>query len=212
LRVNLKWQRLDQGGADDIREWVSETRAKGRSVAFVAIDTFAYVRQPGDPRKAYESDVAAMAAVKDLAAELNIAIIVVHHLRKQGSDDPMDVISGTLGLTGTADTIIVIGSGPSGVVFHVKGRDVEESDLAVEFNKTNCKWTILGDAEVVRQTETKAKIQAALRDVFPSTMTPKEVTEVTGLTENTIRVTLRRMVEKQEIRSPERGRYVFSGS
>jgi hypothetical protein len=33
-----EWRRVDQGGLDDIRDWVDSTRAAGRKVAFIAID------------------------------------------------------------------------------------------------------------------------------------------------------------------------------
>jgi hypothetical protein len=211
LRINLEWRRLDQGGADDIREWVSETRAKGRNVAFVGIDVFQMVRQPGDSKKPYESDYASMSAISALARVLKIAIIVVHHVRKAPSEDPMDLVSGTMGLAGAADTLLVIGRGASGGnVLHVRGRDVEEAELAIEFNKNTCKWTILGKASEVAQNDTRGKILAALRDCAPEAKTPSELTKLTGLKENTLSVSLMRMAKANEIRRPERGKYALA--
>jgi len=210
LRVNLEWRRFDQGGADDIREWVTETRAAGRTVAFVAIDVFQLVRQPGDAKKPYEGDYAAMSAIANLARDLKISIIVVHHVRKAPSEDPLDLISGTMGLVGAADTVLVIGKGLSGTnVLHVRGRDVEEAELAVEFNKNTCRWTILGDAATVTQNDTRAKILAVLRDCAPEAKTPQELTKLTGLKENTLSVSLMRMLKDREIHRPERGKYAF---
>jgi hypothetical protein len=50
------------------------------------------------------------------------------------------------------------------VTLHARGRDIEEAELAVEFNKTTCKWTILGDASQVRRSDELGKIVAALKD------------------------------------------------
>jgi hypothetical protein len=209
LRIQPQWRRLDQGGGDDIREWVNETRAAGRTVAFVAVDTLAYVKKPGDPKKPYEGDVASMRMFKDLATELGIAIIIAHHLRKQGSDDVGDLVSGTLGLSGTADTLLIIDARSSGTVLCVRGRDVEENEFSVEFNKSTCKWTILGKAEDVARTEIQDKILGALRERNGGPMTPLEITEITGLKKNTAGVTLVRMAKAQQIHSPARGQYAL---
>jgi hypothetical protein len=63
---------------------------------------------------------------------------------------------------------------------------------------------------VVAQSETKSKILEVLRDA-DGPMTPKEVTEVTKLRENTVRVTLARMAKGNEIRLFSRGQYARLG-
>jgi hypothetical protein len=84
-----------------------------------------------------------------LAAEHAIAIVVVHHLRKAEADDPFDIVSGTLGLTGAVDTIMLLWREGSGVLLAVRGRDDEKTTKAVVFNRETCTWTTIGDAEVV---------------------------------------------------------------
>ena len=37
-----------------------------------------------------------------------VAVLLVHHLRKADSDDAFDTVSGTLGLTGSVDSVIVL--------------------------------------------------------------------------------------------------------
>lgn len=37
-----------------------------------------------------------------------VAIVLVHHVRKMDADDPLDTVSGTTGLTGAADTVLVL--------------------------------------------------------------------------------------------------------
>jgi hypothetical protein len=60
------------------------------------------------------------------------------------ADDPFDTVSGTLGLTGAADTILIMKRQAGAVHLHVRGRDVEESETALQFNKSSCRWTMLG--------------------------------------------------------------------
>jgi hypothetical protein len=47
LTLTNKWRRVDQGGLNDIREWVEETRAAGRKVAFIAVDVRSRLRLQG---------------------------------------------------------------------------------------------------------------------------------------------------------------------
>ena len=112
LTLTTKWRRIDQGGLDDMREWVEDTRAAGRKVAFIAIDVLGMVRPLNRGRNgqqsAYDRDYEAIAGLRELAADLDVAIIVTHHTRKAEAEDLIDKVSGTFGLSGAADTIIVI--------------------------------------------------------------------------------------------------------
>jgi hypothetical protein len=47
------------------------------------------------------------------------------------------------------------------VTLYARGRDIEEAELAVRFNRNTCKWTILGQAaEVHRSDERSGAIEA----------------------------------------------------
>ena len=46
-----------------------------------------------------------MQGLKTIADEYGIAVVAIHHLRKMDADDPLDQISGTTGLAGSADTV-----------------------------------------------------------------------------------------------------------
>lgn len=49
---------------------------------------------------AYEADYHAMTGVKRLADAYSVAVVLVHHVRKMGSDDFLNEVSGTNGLAG----------------------------------------------------------------------------------------------------------------
>jgi hypothetical protein len=166
MRVETIWERVDQGGLDRIRKWVMGVRAAGGSVACIAIDVLKMVRPAGQDRKAaYDRDYEALVGLRELSKELGIAIIVAHHTRKAAADDLIDMVSGTLGLTGAADTIIVIERQPSGgFVFDVRGRDVEAVQLAAQFGKDTCRWTIVGDAGSVRRSAEREAVLSVFRE------------------------------------------------
>ena len=93
-----------------------------------------------------------------------------------------------------------------GHTLYVRGRDIEECEHGVDFDKVACKWTILGDAAEVRWTDTKTKII----DVLAKAEAPlgqKEISTITGVAQNTVDSTLHRMGENGEVVATSRGWY-----
>jgi hypothetical protein len=116
-------------------------------------------------------------------------------------------VSGTLGGPGAADTILILDKTPQGTTLHVRGRDVEEADLALLFNRQSCRWSLLGDASDVRLSETRREIVDALRDCKDRSMTPKEIALATGLTKNVVDQRLPGMTEDGQVVRLTRGAY-----
>ena len=80
-----------------------------------------------------------------------------------------------------ADTLLVLSRTNQGPTLHVRGRDVEETDFAMRFNKETCKWSLVGNAETVHLSETRKKILDALLASKVGRMTPHEIAAATGL-------------------------------
>ena len=57
---------------------------------------------------AYASDYGDISLIKDFADRHSLAVIVVHHIRKQNDSDVFNKVSGTTGLTGSADATFVL--------------------------------------------------------------------------------------------------------
>jgi len=66
---------------------------------FIAIDTLQRVRDATGEANAYANDYREVNVLKSLTDKHRIAILLIHHLRKQADDDPLNMISGTTGLT-----------------------------------------------------------------------------------------------------------------
>jgi RecA-family ATPase len=204
------WDRVDQDGLQLIRDWVGTTRAKGDTVALIAIDVLKMVRPPGrDRQSAYDKDYESLQGLRSLASELGIAIIVAHHQRKAGADDLGDTVSGTQGLTGAADCCIVLERQASGgFVLDVRGRDVEAQQLAASFDRETCRWNVGGDASEARRSEAWRAIREALKEGAPEGMTPQEISADTGIKSGTVRSALLRMARDGEI-TKVKGKYVL---
>jgi hypothetical protein len=151
--------------------------------------------------------------VKDLRAIANqygVAIVLVHHLRKQEADDAFDTVSGTLGLTGAPDTILVLKREAKGTyTLHGRGRDLVEFEKAMVFNKDACTWTIIGDAHEIKLTNERAAIIEALVEAGEA-VGPAEIATVTGMKAANIRKILPKLLKDGAIKKEGFGKYTLA--
>src|SRR5207253_7377003 len=100
LHVATEWKRLDEGGLEDLDAWLTDHPA----ARLVVVDTLKRVRpQERKLGRIYDSDYDALSPLGELGRKHGVSIVVVHHTRKMEGEDPFDLISGSLGLTGAAD-------------------------------------------------------------------------------------------------------------
>jgi hypothetical protein len=206
FKIATEWPRADQGGLDDIEQWLRAATTP----RLVTIDTLAQFRKLSNGRgQVYADDYAAIAGLQKLAQKYDIAIIIVHHDRKAEADDVFDTISGSLGLSAAADTLLIMKRQSGAVTLHVRGRDVEETELALQFSKETCRWTILGSATDVHRSAERKRVLDVLRDAN-TPLQPKDIQFMAELrTRNATDVLLGKMVRDGEIVRAERGRYAL---
>ena len=206
LTITTEWRRLHEGGLDDIREWHAQTKEAGRRPIMVVIDVLAKVRKPAGNKHLYDADYEAIGVLAHLAHELGVAIVAIHHTRKMAADDLMEMVSGSFGTTGAADTVLILANKAGGVVLDIRGRDVESAEKAVEFDKDTCRWRILGDSAEIHVSEQRSKIIAALKEVGEP-MTITALVEATWMKRNPLEALLGKMVRDQTIRRIRTGLY-----
>ena len=208
LSFNLEWPRLDvsSGGLLRLNAWVRAHPA----CRLIIIDTLARVKPTADRNsQVYDADTHALAGLQNLAGQNGLAIIIVHHTRKADADNPLDAVSGTLALTGVADTTLILkraSTRAKGELF-VTGRDVNEQNLALSWGEEHPTWTILGDAEEYAISEQHQQVLQLL-DEAEGPMTPSGIAEVLELKSNVVHKLLSRMMHKGEIKKIDRGKYV----
>jgi hypothetical protein len=106
--------------------------------------------------------------------------VVIHHVRKrQDYDDHLDAVSSATGFAGAADTILILANVPQGPTLYGKGRDIEEIETALRFDRARGLWTALGDATEVRRTDEREAILDALRESCDP-LSPTAITTLTG--------------------------------
>ena len=116
----------------------------------VVIDTLQRVRSAGSDSNLYANDYQDIGLLKKLADKRHIAILLIHHLRKLHDDDPMNMISGSTGLSGAADSAFVLQkhSRLANVAsLHCTGRDIPDRTLKLEFGEEDHVWKLLEDSK-----------------------------------------------------------------
>lgn len=135
---------LAGGLCEQIRNFVSEHP----DTVLVAIDTFQIIRA-NTTDTSYANDYDDVRQMKQLADELNISILLVYHLRKQGDGDPLNKISGTTGISGAMDAIFVLDKSKRNAdmaTLVCTGRDIEYREIEMKLSKENCVWTLVSDS------------------------------------------------------------------
>jgi hypothetical protein len=203
LTIITEWRRTDGGCIEGIEDWCRSVEKP----TVVVVDTLAKVRPLVEVKNSYAADYRALTGLQELAGRHpGLGVVVNHHDRKMSADDVFDTVSGTLGLTGAADTILIITRKAGQVTLHVDGRDVEKTELALQFDKATCRWTILGAASEVHRSAERGRILAALEGT-PEGLSPSETADITGLTHANARQLLVRMAKDSEIQRVGYGRY-----
>lgn len=176
LLVTTEWRRLDDGGIDHLREWCEEHPDR----RLVVIDTLTRVK-PQRPRTVdpYDHEHAVMSDLTTLAGEYGIAVVVVHHTRKALADDWLDTLSGTTGLTGGADAVsVLVGErGSADAVLKLTGRDIEDAEYALGFDREQLRWHLLGSPTAFRLGPTQSAIVRVVQDANGPLM-PNEILDI----------------------------------
>jgi hypothetical protein len=197
LHLTNAWPKTGNGGLDLLDEWCNahpDTR-------LVIVDTLARVRPIRSGRgDLYAEDYKIGQDLKALADSHGVAVLVVHHLRKMDSDDPLELLSGTLGLPGAADSVLVMKRerGRDDATLFVTGRDVEERELAVEWDEALWQWVHRGSAEEYRRSEARKDILELL-EKEDEPLSPREIAEAVGKKDTAVRQLLRSMVQDGEV-------------
>jgi len=73
----------------------------------IVIDTLQKIRTASKDN-AYANDYGDISLLKDFADRHSLSVVVVHHIRKKNDSDVFNKVSGTTGLTGSADATFVL--------------------------------------------------------------------------------------------------------
>lgn len=131
---------------DEVLHLIDAFLLHNSDTTLVVVDTLGKVMPPVLPSETtYQRDYRIGGKLKEIAdSRPGLAVVVNHHDRKADSNDFVERVSGSNGLAGSADTILVVSRQRviSDGTISVVGRDVHEGEYAVIFD--NGFWTLDG--------------------------------------------------------------------
>ncbi|MCC6888919.1 MAG: AAA family ATPase [Hyphomicrobiales bacterium] len=202
LALATEWRRTNEGGLDDIRGWCLATE----NPVAVVVDTLERFRARRAAKAAYQLCYDAVAELQRIAIEHQIAIIIVHHERKTSADDPFYSIAGTLALSGAADTLLLLKHEARGDVLYVRGRDVDDSETRMLFDRDRCRWLLCGPPEEAGRSKERDAVLALLTQAS-APLDVERIAKALGLKRSVLHTLLSRMVADSAIVRTAPGRY-----
>jgi hypothetical protein len=200
-----EFQRMHQGGLEALDAEIT----KRPDTRLVVIDTLAMFKPPTiKGGNLYEQDYEVGSSIKKIADRDEIGIIANHHLRKGESEDRFDDVSGTFGVTGAADGIMLLirTGGQADAELRIRGRDVESAGYALKFDPQNLFWSIIGKAEEIQGTERKQRLLDTIRK-SENPITRNEIITKSGLKPDYVKKILFTLCKEGLIKKLDRGLY-----
>jgi hypothetical protein len=185
----------------------------------VILDTLGKVMPPAGNGSQYGHDYTVLSALKATAdAVPGSSLVIVHHTRKMDGGDFLDAVSGTQGIAGAADTVLVLKRErhDNRATLQVTSRDAAEGEYSLTLTDTGA-WELDGDdLKAASQAALTAKATLGLGDRmvdvieavgrYPDGITPRDLKTLLPDISN-VDEYLRRAFEANRIQKLARGLY-----
>ncbi|NCB52796.1 MAG: AAA family ATPase [Clostridia bacterium] len=155
LRFAVMCGQIGSGLKEQIEDYLNQYP----ETKLIVIDTLQKVRDSRITGRAgmYAGDYDDASALKRIADESAISIVLVHHLRKQEDEgDPFNQVSGSTGITGAVDSTYILKKASRAsdtATLLATGRDIEFQQLKLRFEQQ--RWHLIErlDAGEIRKKE-----------------------------------------------------------
>lgn len=194
-------------------EEINKLLTKFKNTRLVVIDMLKHIRPPkAKGISSYQDDSEFIANLKNIADQFKVAILLLHHERKMKSEDQLDTVLGTTGITGSADVIWTLERkvNQSRGILKIVGRRVKGMDLELKFIARRSLW-------VYEKGSNKTKLGPGQKEIYlklkrsPNPLYPKELADLTGKKSNNVVKLLTVLINKGKVRKNKRGRYRIPG-
>jgi RecA-family ATPase len=141
LRCAISARQLKDGLDEQLEGFVREHP----DTRLVIIDTLQKVREVSGERFSYANDYDIITRLKRFTDCHGICLLLVHHTRKQQSDDRFDMISGTNGLLGAADGAWLLQKEKrtsNNATLDISGRDQQDQRLHLIRDTRRLTWEL----------------------------------------------------------------------
>ena len=133
---------INDGLDNQIKSFITEHN----DTNLIVIDTLQRIREPQNSGNVYGSDYCDIARLKAIADKYDIAILLVHHMRKMPDNDPFNMFSGTNGILGAVDCAMALvreSRFDNKANLYITSRDDSEKQLLLGFE--DFKWSLISN-------------------------------------------------------------------
>lgn len=194
VHIKLTSPAMLDGGLVQIESWL-RSHPDAQAVIIDTLGRFRGVGSQTENGNLFNADYEDMARLQRLAMTHHVAIIALHHLTKnKGATDPLEALSGTMGLSAPADVVWILSRERNQETgqLQIVGRDVPEQNIAVKMSSLTLTWQAIGDAADVATSEGVKRVLDALKQIGHAA-TPTDIATVTGEKIGTVKTRCFRM-------------------
>lgn len=200
--VTFQAPRMDQGLPAELSRLIEK-----HGYEVIIIDTLAAISPASNAGKGvWAGDYGVVAALQQVATEHNVAILLVTHTKKNADKgDAQDAIVTTTGVLAGADAYWVFQKPGQDMLLTVRGRDIQEDEYALRFDRDTATWEMLGRAGQVVKSSAQQKILEVMR-ANPQPFKWGELKKASG-TGDAFDIGLKRLVARRLVEQSKDGRY-----
>jgi hypothetical protein len=126
----------------------------------IVIDTLERVRDTEFDKSIYACDYRDMTTLREITNKHKLTLLLIHHTRKMSDNDPLNTLSGSMGLVGSVDGVFVLEKDKrtgQDAKLTIANRDTEGFYFRLRFDPENCKWGFVGNDSEPAQDEPAEK-------------------------------------------------------
>ena len=209
LHLAYDFPLLSDGAVEKLRRYIESDHYR-----LIVIDILAMVEPAakGNSDKTYHDIYRMFAPLQELRHQHPFCLAMLTHLRKAEAEDVFDTLHGSVAYQGAQDTLWVLERPPRDAVgvLHIREKDSDEQALHVSFADGH--WEFLGHDDAMKLSQGRQ----AILELFEEKERALSIDDILkGLSRprsryQTVRKTLQRMVQDEQIVRLGRGRYAAS--
>lgn len=210
LHIANDWRKLDEGGLDDLARWADDYP----TARLIMIDVFVKVRPLSRSMHMvgqYEEDYTLLARLKTFAEQRGIAVLILHHLRKMTSDDPTDLLHGSVGMSGAPDTTWIFrrDRGSDDASLFVTGREIRgETTRKLRWEPSTLSFADLGEIDDFQVSSERQEILDLLSE--QGEMKVQQIASLLGRSVPATSYLCRKLAAEKTIETTSYGKYRYA--
>jgi hypothetical protein len=192
-----------------------------KDYVLVILDTFGAVLGKTTGQNIYRNEYQEAIKLQKLAQRHGIALLILHHTNKKEGNDPVARSSGSHGLTGAMDSVLMLSKQKVQATLAARPRDAEESAYSLQ-RLPNGGWRSFDQAAALAAIDLNAvcadegdnpgpKQQAVLALLHEGPKSHQQIAPLLGISEEAARKRLERMAKLGLVRKNPDGTFEVTG-